>query len=90
MGVTPGEWIMIITLFVGGTATVSIYAGTVDENKDKIDAVPVAMKELKKEMIAEIQEADKRQSARMDRLEKGLSEDMRDIRRLMMRIDRRK
>jgi len=88
MGVTPGEWIMIITMIFVSTATVTIYADTVYENKDKIEAVPAAMKELKKEMVAEIQKADTRQSERMNRFEKNFSADMRDIRRLMMDLKR--
>ncbi len=59
------EWVMLIVLFGGGVSTWTIYASTVSDNKAKIAAVPESMKELKKEMVIEIKEAEERSSERI-------------------------
>ena len=88
LGVTPGEWIMIITMFVGGTAAVTTYAGIVDENTTKVNKVtekvdtevPKMMEDMKKEMVQEIQKAEQRSSVKID----DLRGDIREIRQLLI------
>ncbi len=85
LGVSPGSWLQAAALVVTAVYLTATYAGTIVDNKKKLDAMPKQMTELKNDMIAEIKKSDEKQTQRMDRMEGRLGTAIRDLRNAVMR-----